>query len=76
MKKKPKQHSGFSEKGLGLRSTEITSYLTGIAAEGLALLRAVDPTEADMFRAMVVQGFDGVAVEDGSNSPSVLKVVR
>jgi len=33
----------------------------------LAILRAVNPTEADPFRTGVVQDFDGVAVEDGDN---------
>jgi hypothetical protein len=33
-------------------------------AVGLAFLRTVDPTESDTFRVLVVQDFDGVAVED------------
>jgi hypothetical protein len=37
----------------------------GACAVGLAFLRAVDATEADTFGALVVQDFDGVAVEDG-----------
>ncbi len=36
-------------------------------AEGLAFLRAIDPAEADAFRVLVVQDFDGVAVEDGDD---------
>jgi hypothetical protein len=31
----------------------------------LAFRRAVDPAEADRFRVLVVQDFEGVAVEDG-----------
>jgi len=33
----------------------------------LALLRAVDAAEADAFSALVVQDFEGVAVEDGDD---------
>ena len=36
-------------------------------AEGLAFLRAIDPAEADAFRVLVVQDFEGVAVEDGDD---------
>ncbi len=35
--------------------------------EGLAFLGAVDTAEADAFRALVVQDFDGIAVEDGDD---------
>jgi hypothetical protein len=42
----------------------------------LAFLREINATQADTFGAVVVQDFDGVTVEDGANSPSVLKVVR
>ena len=31
----------------------------------LAFLRAVNPAQADTFRAVIVQDFDGVAVKDG-----------
>ena len=41
--------------------------LLGSLAEGLAFLRAVDAAEADAFRVLVVQDFDGVAVEDGDD---------
>jgi hypothetical protein len=34
---------------------------------GLAFLRTVDPVEADTFRVLVVQDFEGVAVEDGDD---------
>jgi hypothetical protein len=34
---------------------------------GLGLLRAVDAAEADTFRALIVQHFDGVAVEHGDD---------
>ena len=39
--------------------------MLGLLAVGLAFLRAVDPAEADTFRVLVVEHFDGVAVEDG-----------
>jgi hypothetical protein len=35
----------------------------------LALLRAIDPAETDAFSAVVVQNFDGVAVEDADDLP-------
>jgi hypothetical protein len=38
-------------------------------AEGLALLWAIDAIETDTFRVVVVQNFDGVAVEDGDDGP-------
>ena len=38
--------------------------MLGFLAVGLALLRAVDPAEADAFRALVVQDLYGVAIED------------
>jgi len=34
---------------------------------GWALLRAVDAAQADAFRVLVVQDFEGVAVEDGND---------
>jgi hypothetical protein len=49
---------------------ECRGSLLGIVAEGLALLWAVDATEADTFRMGVVQDFDGVTVEDGDNGAS------
>jgi hypothetical protein len=36
-------------------------------AEGLFLLRTVDTAEADTFGVLVVQDFEGVAVEDGDD---------
>jgi hypothetical protein len=33
----------------------------------LAFLRAVNPAETDAFRVLVVQDFDGVAVENGDD---------
>ena len=33
----------------------------------LAVVRAVDTAEADTFRVLVVEDFDGVAVEDGDD---------
>jgi hypothetical protein len=41
--------------------------LLGSLAEGLALLWAVDPAEADAFSFVVAHNFDGVAVEDGDD---------
>jgi hypothetical protein len=41
--------------------------LLGSRAVGLAFLRAVDAAESDAFRVVVVQDFDGVAVEDGDD---------
>ena len=40
---------------------------TKAEAACLAFLRAVDPAEADALRVLVVQDFDGVAVEDGDD---------
>jgi len=44
----------------------------GVATVGLALLRAVDPTEADAFSVVAVQDFDGVAVDHSYNSSVVV----
>ena len=41
--------------------------LLGLLAEGLAFFRTVDAAEADAFRALIVQHFEGVAVEDGDD---------
>ena len=38
--------------------------LLGLLPEGLALFRAVDPAEADTFRACVVENFNRVTVKD------------
>jgi hypothetical protein len=38
-----------------------------VVAVGLAFLRAVDPAEADPFGVLVVQNFEGIAVEDGDD---------
>jgi hypothetical protein len=46
---------------------EVRGRLLGSLAVGLAFLRAVDPTETDTFMALVVQNFDGVAVEDADD---------
>jgi hypothetical protein len=40
------------------------------SAEGLAFLRAVNAAEANTFSAVVVQNFDGVAIEDGDDGAS------
>jgi len=48
----------------------------GLLPVGLAFLRAVDPAEADTFRVLVVQDFEGVAVEDeddGGSPPRAAK---
>ena len=41
--------------------------MLGFLAVVLAFLRAVNAAEADAFRVLVVQNFDGVAVEDADN---------
>jgi hypothetical protein len=41
--------------------------LLGSLAVGLAFFWAVDAIKADAFGVMVVQDFDGVAVEDGDD---------
>ena len=40
--------------------------MLGLLAERLALLRTVDAAEADAFSTVVVQDFEGVAIEDGA----------
>ena len=45
-------------------------------SRGLAFLRAIDVTEADAFRVVIVQDFEGVAVkdrDDGAGGPHTLK---
>ena len=49
---------------------EVKRYMLGVVAVGLAFLRTVDIAEADTFRAVVVEDFDGIAVEDGDNAAS------
>lgn len=41
-------------------------------AEGLFLLRTVDAAEADTFGVLVVQDFEGVAVDDGDDGAGEL----
>ena len=41
---------------------EVGDAVLGLLAVGLALLRTVDPAKADTFRVLVVQDFEGVAV--------------
>lgn len=43
---------------------EFRGCVLGVLAERLAFLRAVDAAEANAFRVLVVQDFDGVSVED------------
>jgi hypothetical protein len=43
---------------------EIRSGVLGVVVKGLAFLRAIDPAEADAFRALVVQDFEGLAIGD------------
>lgn len=47
------KHSGWNQQDCGL--------LGSIRSHG----RAIDPAEADTFRVLFVQGFEGVAVEEG-----------
>jgi len=48
------------------------SVLHHIWSPGSAFLRAVDATETDAFRVLVVQDFDGVAIEDGDDGAGKL----
>jgi hypothetical protein len=41
--------------------------LLGPFAEGLALLWTVDTAQSDTFKVLIVQDFDGVAVENGDD---------
>ena len=50
-----------------LPKDEVRGGVLGIVAKGLAFFRAVDATETDAFRALVVQDFQSVAVKDGDN---------
>ena len=49
---------------------EVRGGVLGALAVGLAFLWTVDATEADVFRVLIVQNFDGVAVEDGDDGAS------
>jgi len=44
-------------------------------AVGLAFLGAINPAEADAFRVLVVQDFEGVAVEDGDDRAGEIRGV-
>jgi len=44
---------------------EVRGGALGIVPERLALLRTVDAAEADTFSFVVVQDFEGVAIEEG-----------
>jgi len=46
---------------------EVRGGVLGVVAVGLALLRTVNTAEADTFSAVVVQDFEGIAVEDGDD---------
>ena len=46
---------------------EVRGGVLGVVAVGLSLLRAVDATEADVLRLLVVQDFDGGVVKDGDD---------
>jgi hypothetical protein len=48
--------------------------LLGSLAVGLAFLGAIDTAQADTFCFVVVQDFEGVAVEDGDNGAGILRV--
>jgi len=50
-----------------LSEGEIRGGLLRSLTEGLAFLWAVDAVETDAFGVVVVQDFEGVAVEDGYN---------
>ena len=53
--------------GSALRDHSERGGLLGSRAVRLAFSRAVDAAEADAFRVLVVEDFDGVAVEDGDD---------
>jgi hypothetical protein len=46
---------------------EVSDGVLGLLAVSLAFLRAVDPVETDGFSELVVENFDGVAVEDAGD---------
>ena len=46
---------------------EVSDGVLGLLAVGLALFWTVDAAEPDTFSALVVEDFDGVAVEDGDD---------
>ena len=50
-----------------LPKDEVRGGVLGIVAKGLAFFRAVDATETDAFRALVVQDFESVAVKDSDD---------
>ena len=50
-----------------LSKNQLRGSLLGLLAEGLAFLWAIDAVEADTLSSVVVQDFDGVAVEDGDD---------
>ena len=47
--------------------------LLGLMAVRLTLLRAVDPAEADAFRVLLVEDFEGIAVEDPDDEAMILR---
>lgn len=46
-----------------LPEDQLLGCVLGLLAAGLAFLRAVDPAEADAFSVVIVQNFEGVAVD-------------
>ncbi len=52
---------------------EVRGGLLRSFAIGLAFLRAVDPAEADAFGFVVVQDFNGVAVDHGDDGPGYFR---
>jgi hypothetical protein len=59
---------------LSLAEAQLRGGLLGPLAVGLAFLRAVDAVEADTFQALIVQDFEGVAVEDEDDLTLILRL--
>jgi len=53
---------------------QIGRRLLGLMAVRLALLRAIDPAEADTFRVLVVKDFEDIAVKDGDDETMIIRV--
>jgi len=50
---------------------EASNGVLGIVAIGLAFLRSVDLAQTDAFSAVIAQGFESMAVENGDNRPEM-----
>jgi hypothetical protein len=54
-------------------NTSADVAILGLMAVRLTLLRAVDPAEADAFRVLLVEDFEGIAVEDQDDEAMILR---